>query len=41
MLRADRALARLSDLELDEDATESFLSGNARRVFQLDREAVA
>jgi predicted TIM-barrel fold metal-dependent hydrolase len=38
MLDAERALARLSDLELDDDATESYLSGNARRVFNLDRE---
>jgi uncharacterized protein len=41
MLGADRALARLGDLGLDEDVTESFLSGNARRVFKLDRSAVA
>jgi uncharacterized protein len=38
MLDAERALARLGDLELDDDATESYLSGNARRVFNLDRE---
>ena len=38
MLDAQRALARLRDLELDDDATESYLSGNARRVFNLDRD---
>jgi predicted TIM-barrel fold metal-dependent hydrolase len=36
MLDAERALARLGDLELDDAATESYLSGNARRVFNLD-----
>ena len=36
MLDAERALARLGDLGLDDDATESYLSGNARRVFNLD-----
>jgi predicted TIM-barrel fold metal-dependent hydrolase len=38
MLSAERALARLDDLGLDDDATESYLSGNARRVFNLDRD---
>lgn len=40
MLDAERALARLRDLEFDDDATECYLSGNARRVFELDREVV-
>lgn len=38
MLDAERALARLGDLGLDDDATESYLSGNACRVFNLDGE---
>jgi predicted TIM-barrel fold metal-dependent hydrolase len=37
MLSAEHALARLDDLGLDADATECFLSGNARRIFKLDR----
>jgi uncharacterized protein len=36
MLSAERALSRLDDLGLDDDATECYLSGNARRVFNLD-----
>jgi uncharacterized protein len=36
MLSADRALARLGELGLDDDATEDYLSDNARRVFDLD-----
>jgi uncharacterized protein len=35
MLTADRALAGLDALGLDEEATELFLAGNARRVFDL------
>jgi predicted TIM-barrel fold metal-dependent hydrolase len=38
MLSAERALARLGELGLDDDATESYLAGNARRVFNLDGE---
>jgi len=37
MLGADRALARLGDLGLDDEAIENYLSGNARRVFDLDK----
>ncbi|HLM64579.1 MAG TPA: amidohydrolase family protein [Acidimicrobiales bacterium] len=36
MLSARRALARLGDLGLDDEAREFYLSGNARRVFALD-----
>ncbi|MDJ0924077.1 MAG: amidohydrolase family protein [Acidimicrobiia bacterium] len=36
MLTPARALAKLAELELDEEAKALFLSGNARRVFQLD-----
>ncbi|MGD0115537.1 MAG: amidohydrolase family protein [Dehalococcoidia bacterium] len=35
MITASRALEGLDGLELDEEATELFLSGNARRVFGL------
>ena len=35
MITAARALEGLDGLELDEEATELYLSGNARRVFQL------
>jgi predicted TIM-barrel fold metal-dependent hydrolase len=40
MLNASQALARLGDLQLDDDATESYLAGNARRVFKLDHVVV-
>ncbi len=36
MLSAEQALARLDDPGLDEEATECYLSGHARRVFNLD-----
>ncbi|MFA9565128.1 MAG: amidohydrolase family protein [Acidimicrobiales bacterium] len=36
MLTGSQALARLDDLHLDDDVTADFLSGNARRVFNLD-----
>jgi len=36
MLGAERALARLDDLGLDDEARDLYLSGNARRVFGLD-----
>lgn len=39
MLSARRALDRLADLGLDEDATELYLAGNAIRVFGLDVES--
>ncbi len=35
MMTADRALARLADLELDDETTRHFLSENAERVFGL------
>ncbi|HZD01026.1 MAG TPA: amidohydrolase family protein [Actinomycetes bacterium] len=35
MISADRALADLAALDLDQETTELFLSGNARRVFNL------
>jgi predicted TIM-barrel fold metal-dependent hydrolase len=35
MITPSRALEHLSDLRLDEETTELFLSGNARRVFRL------
>jgi len=35
MISPDRALARLSELGLDEETQGLFLSGNARRVFRL------
>jgi uncharacterized protein len=35
MLSAEAALARLDELGLDDEATELYLSGNARRVFKL------
>ncbi len=35
-LTPSRALERLDDLGLDEEARELFLAGNARRVFELD-----
>ncbi|MDX1657987.1 MAG: amidohydrolase family protein [Nitriliruptorales bacterium] len=35
MLTADQALAKLDDLELDQDTRGSFLRGNAERVFDL------
>ena len=35
MITPERALAKLDTLDLDEEATELFLSGNARRVFGL------
>lgn len=35
MIAADRALARLDELGLDEETRELYLSGNARRVFTL------
>jgi predicted TIM-barrel fold metal-dependent hydrolase len=36
MIAPDRALRGLEDLGLDEEATESFLDANARRVFGLE-----
>lgn len=36
MMTADRALARLGELDLDDDIRERFLSGTDRRVFRLD-----
>lgn len=36
MITPDHALAGLDELALDNDVRELFLSGNARRVFQLD-----
>jgi hypothetical protein len=35
MITAARALEGLDSLELDEEGTELYLSGNARRVFGL------
>jgi predicted TIM-barrel fold metal-dependent hydrolase len=35
MITAERALAHLADLDLDEDAEHLFLSGNAHRIFAL------
>jgi predicted TIM-barrel fold metal-dependent hydrolase len=35
MLSAERCLERLEDLGLDQETTELFLGGNARRVFKL------
>lgn len=35
MITPTRALEHLFDLRLDEETTELFLSGNARRVFHL------
>ncbi|MFF1765310.1 amidohydrolase family protein [Streptomyces sp. NPDC058249] len=35
MITPSRALEHLADLRLDEETTELFLSGNARRVFRL------
>jgi uncharacterized protein len=35
MITPAQALAHLTDLQLDEESTELFLSGNARRVFAL------
>jgi predicted TIM-barrel fold metal-dependent hydrolase len=35
MITPTRALEHLADLRLDEETTELFLSGNARRVFHL------
>ncbi|MGC4938441.1 amidohydrolase family protein [Kribbella sp. DT2] len=36
MITAEKALSGVESLELDAEATELFLSGNARRVFGLD-----
>lgn len=36
MITPDRALADLDTLDLDEETTELFLTGNARRVFNVD-----
>ncbi|MEU3241850.1 amidohydrolase family protein [Streptomyces sp. NPDC006875] len=36
MITPSRALEHLPELGLDEETTELFLSGNARRVFHLD-----
>lgn len=35
MITPSRALEHLPDLDLDDETTELFLSGNARRVFSL------
>jgi hypothetical protein len=35
MLSAEAALARLDELGLDDETTDLYLSGNARRVFRL------
>jgi predicted TIM-barrel fold metal-dependent hydrolase len=35
MITAQRALEGLDSLELDAEATDLYLSGNARRVFAL------
>lgn len=35
MITPAQALEHLGDLDLDKEATELFLSGNARRVFKL------
>jgi predicted TIM-barrel fold metal-dependent hydrolase len=35
MIEPSRALEHLGELGLDEETTELFLSGNARRVFRL------
>jgi predicted TIM-barrel fold metal-dependent hydrolase len=39
MIAPDRALARLADLNLDDEARELYLGGNARRVFTLPEKA--
>ena len=36
MITAGRALARLDELDLDEETTRLFLGDNARKVFGLD-----
>ncbi len=40
MITPERALRGLPELNLDEEASELFLAGNARRVFQLDAASV-
>jgi hypothetical protein len=35
MMTPSRALARLGELALGDDATEHFLCGNARRLFKI------
>ena len=36
MMTPARALAKLPDLDLDEETTADFLHNNAKRVFSLD-----
>jgi hypothetical protein len=38
MITPDRALRELPEMGLDEEATELFLAGNARRVFGIKKD---